>query len=173
MNAAKPDRVEQFPVYLALGSNINPEKYLPMAIERLGNLFPVEGLSSAWQTPAVGFRGNDFLNAVVLIKTNLSYTSLKFKVLRPLEAQLGRVRTENKNTPRTIDIDILIYKDELFEDELWTQPHLAIPLAELNPAYTKEDTKKQLGEIANQLQASSPILCKPEILKAKTSNQSP
>lgn len=173
MNAANPDRSERFPVYLALGSNINPEKYLPLTIERLRNLFPVEAVSSAWQTPAVGFRGNDFLNAVVQITTNLSFKSLKFKVLRPLEAQLGRVRTENKFAPRTIDIDILLYKGELMDDELWIQPHLAIPLAQLYPSLKQKHSDKQLNEIARDLLSTSPIVCKPDILQTQTPKHSP
>ena len=98
-------------------------------------LVDVITISSVWQTPAVGFEGDVFLNAVALIETDLPPNDLKFQILRQIEAQLSRVRTEEKFAPRTIDIDILIYNDELTDEELWTQPHLAVPLAELYPTF--------------------------------------
>lgn len=168
MSAEKNPEEERFPVYLALGSNINPEKYLPLAIQRLHDLLLVSAVSSAWQTPAIGFRGRDFLNAVALIQTRLSAKALKFQALRPLEAQLGRVRTDNKFAPRTIDIDILLYEDELHEEELWEQPHLAIPLAELYPSYTNHLTGVPLQEIARNLRSASSITRRAEIIKGKS-----
>ena len=108
MNEASKYEWDLFPVYIAVGSNIEPEKNLPESIQKLRTIFEVVAVSSAWHTPAVGFKGEDFLNAVVLIKTPLSPKTLKNEVLRPLEALLGRVRTEEKFSARTIDMDILL-----------------------------------------------------------------
>ena len=168
MNAVTPTDVKQIQVYLALGSNINPSRYLPLALQRLGEQVDVVAVSSAWQTPALGSGGSDFLNAVVLINTSLSFTALKFTVLRPLEAQLGRVRMENKFAPRTIDIDILLYADELIEKELWIRPHLAVPLAELYPTYKRVETKETIEEIAQTLRDTSTISHRGDVLKVKT-----
>ena len=164
MSAATQADPSPIPVYLALGSNINPERYLPLALKYLEEQLEVVEVSSAWQTPAVGFRGEDFLNAVVLIKTRLSCTALKYRILRPMEAQLGRVRTENKFSPRTIDIDILIYGGQLIEEEMWEQPHLAIPLAELNPGYTQDGGRRSVGEVAGELRGASEIIQRGDVL---------
>jgi 2-amino-4-hydroxy-6-hydroxymethyldihydropteridine diphosphokinase len=165
LSEATPTDHKKNKVYLALGSNIDPEKYLPLAIKKLGELVDVLATSSAWQTPSVGFAGDDFLNAVVLIETSLPPDDLKENVLRKIESQLNRVRTEEKFAPRTIDIDILIYNDELIDEELWAQPHLAVPLAELYPTFGK-NTGEKLEDIARALQQTSSISLREKVLKA-------
>lgn len=148
---------EPFLVYLSLGSNIDPEANLPKAIQKLSSIIEVVAVSSIWQTPAVGFEGEDFLNAVVAIQTLLPPDSLKYEIIRPLETLLGRTRTREKFSSRTIDIDILLYPDELVDEELWFQPHLAVPLAELNPEYARKETGETLIEVASNLQKNSRI----------------
>lgn len=135
-------------VYLALGSNIQPERYIPLAVEELEKQFVIAGVSSVWKTPAEGFVGADFMNAIVQIQTNLTPVSLKYRILRPLEAQLGRVRTEHKYSPRTIDIDIVIYGDEVLDQEIWYQPHLAVPLAELLPDMKHPSLGESMHQVA-------------------------
>jgi 2-amino-4-hydroxy-6-hydroxymethyldihydropteridine diphosphokinase len=168
LNAVTPTDVKQVQVYLALGSNINPSRYLPLALQQLGEKVDVVAVSSAWQTPALGSVGSDFLNVVVLINTSLSFTDLKFTILRPIEAQYGRVRAEDKFAPRTIDIDILLYADELIEEELWIRPHLAVPFAELYPTYKRVETKETIKEIAQTLRDTSTISQRGDVLKFKT-----
>jgi 2-amino-4-hydroxy-6-hydroxymethyldihydropteridine diphosphokinase len=152
-------------VYIALGSNIQPEKNLPAAVKALGDAFGcLQARSSAWQTPAVGSDGPDFLNAVVLVESELTPGQLKFNVLRPLEEKMGRVRVADKNAPRTIDMDVLLYDDELMEEELWQQAHLAVPLAEIYPGYTNNESGESLEQVAERLNKKSHIICNPEIL---------
>lgn len=138
-------------VYLALGSNIEPEIYIPLALKRLQDIFTVSAVSSAYQAPAVGSDSTDFINAVVHIQTELDLETLKLKHLRPLEAELGRIRTEDKNAPRTIDIDILLHNDNLYEEGLWEQVHLAVPLAEIYPEYKNPHTGQTIQKIAAAL----------------------
>jgi 2-amino-4-hydroxy-6-hydroxymethyldihydropteridine diphosphokinase len=157
LNAANPNDPEDGSVYLALGSNIDPETNLSQAIENLNLVLGVVAQSSIWQSPAVGFEGEDFLNAVVLIYTPISANTLKNEILRPIEALLGRVRKNEKFAPRTIDIDILLYRDEVMDEELWTQPHLAVPLAELYPDYQKTNSGETLKDVANTLKQTYPI----------------
>ena len=160
-------------VYLALGSNIKPERFIQLAIEELDKRFLVSEISSVWQNPAEGFVGADFLNAVVHIQTNLTPISLKYRVLRPLEAQLGRVRTEHKYSPRTIDIDILIFGHEILDREIWFQPHLAVPLAELLPDLLHNNYGENLKTTADNLKASSAIRVKQEFCRKTILNRSP
>jgi 2-amino-4-hydroxy-6-hydroxymethyldihydropteridine diphosphokinase len=144
-------------VYLSIGSNIHPERYIRLGVEELGRLFCINGVSSVWRTPAVGFKGEDFLNAVVHLETRLSPIGLKYKVLRPLEAQLGRVRTEERFSSRTVDIDIMVYNDVLVDEELFQQPYLAVPMAELYPDYPHPVTSTPLKVIADVFASSHQI----------------
>jgi 2-amino-4-hydroxy-6-hydroxymethyldihydropteridine diphosphokinase len=164
LNAATQPDPENNLVYLSLGSNIEPETNLPIAVERLLEYFRVLKVSCAWQNPPIGTSGPDFLNAVVLVKTALPSDKVKFKILRTIESHLGRVRTQDKNAPRTIDIDILLYNDQLLEEELWERAHLAVPLAEIYPDYQHPNTNQNLVEIAKHLQQTTTIICRADIL---------
>lgn len=145
-------------IYLALGSNIEPEANLPAALDALAERFGgLLARSSLWRTAAVGSDGPDFLNAAVLVETDLTAEQLKFEVFRPLEAQMGRVRAADKNAPRPIDIDVLVYAGELLEAELWERVHLAAPLAEIWPEYENPETGETVGEAAERLMAGGGI----------------
>lgn len=144
-------------VYLGFGSNINPNKNLPQAIKLISKKVHIEEVSSVYKTQAVGSKGPDFLNAVVLIRTHLTCNDLKNTVIRDIENALGRIRTSDKNAPRTIDIDILIEDDELYDEDIWEQAHLAIPLAELYPDYMHPVTNERLSKIAKYLEITHPI----------------
>jgi 2-amino-4-hydroxy-6-hydroxymethyldihydropteridine pyrophosphokinase len=108
-------------VYLSLGSNIQPEENLPKAINLLSERGKILKLSSAWESRAVGSNGPNFLNACVLFSTQLLYAELKAQVAHPIEAQLGRKRTEDKYAPRTIDIDIILFDNESCNEKFWNQ----------------------------------------------------
>jgi 7,8-dihydro-6-hydroxymethylpterin-pyrophosphokinase len=101
--------------------------------------------------------GPDFLNVVILICTTLTPEELKSKVINEIEITLGRERTKNKNAPRTIDIDILIVDEKLYDAEVWKQAHMAVPLAELIPDYAHPVTGETLEHVAQQLAKRTPI----------------
>jgi 2-amino-4-hydroxy-6-hydroxymethyldihydropteridine diphosphokinase len=136
---------------LSLGSNIEPQKNIPAALELLSREVGVEQVSTAWWTPAVGSDGPNFLNAAVRIRTDYPSEVLKKRVLRKIEEELGRVRTRDKYAPRTIDLDILIYDGIEFEKRIWTLAFLAVPLAEILPDYQNRDTGESLAEAAERL----------------------
>lgn len=58
-----------------------------------------------------------FINCVILLKTEFSAREFKFNILRSLESELGRIRTTNKYASRTIDLDILLFNDEIIQEE--------------------------------------------------------
>lgn len=152
-------------VYLSLGSNLKPEENIQKAIDLLSDTTNIVDISNTWQTPAVGSSGPDFLNAAISVRTDCSVDRLKFEVLQPVENQLGRQRTENKFAPRTIDIDILIYDDEVIDPEIWEFAHLAVPLAELIPEYKTCDSGKTLGETARALAHESNIRVRQDVIR--------
>lgn len=142
--------------YLSLGSNIEPEKNLPEALRRLSNILQICGSSSVWKTPSVGYDGPDFLNAVVCVSTNLDAHTLKEDHLCRIEEEMGRVRVNNKNAPRTIDLDILVFNDQVLDVMLFQFDHLLLPLAELLPFLSESSTTAPIIEIAAEHLKSSP-----------------
>ena len=149
-------------VCLGLGSNINPETNIPRAIELLGQILTLESISSAWYTPPVGTSGPNFVNAALLTYTDLPPEIFKNKIIRPIEAQLGRIRSKNKNAPRTIDI--LIWDQQILEPLIWKEAYLAVPIAELLPDLKSRDSEGNLKHIAQRLASTSNILPRPDIL---------
>jgi 2-amino-4-hydroxy-6-hydroxymethyldihydropteridine diphosphokinase len=152
-------------VYVGLGSNIEPEANLPRALDLLCEQVELEAISTVWETPPAGLKGHNFLNAVVLAKTQLTMGLLKSLVLRPAEIQLGRVRTANKYAPRTIDLDILIYDGRVIDKSIWEQAFIAVPLAELLPDLSHPETGESLREAAQRLALDVKLKPRLEVLR--------
>jgi 2-amino-4-hydroxy-6-hydroxymethyldihydropteridine diphosphokinase len=148
---------------LLLGSNIQPEKNLTFGLDLLRNMVTISRLSSVWETPSVGSSGPDFLNLAVLITTPLNTKELKAQVLRPLEIQLGRMRSANKNAPRTFDIDIIIFDGQLLDPNLWRYAHRAVPMAEIMPDYLSS-RGGSLKDAASELAKTAPIHLRQDVL---------
>ena len=127
------------------------------ALYLLSRMVTVEAVSGIWKTPAVGSPGPDFLNAAALISTSYSLQQLRNEILRPIENMLGRVRTQDPNAPRTIDLDTLIFDGDLLDELLWKYAHMGVPVAEIDPNLIDPNTGQRAAEIAVRLQASSRI----------------
>jgi len=140
---------------ILLGSNINPEKNINKAIHRLMQEGKWLKSSQIWETEAIGSDGPDFLNTAIVIETPLFENELKYKVLRKIEKELGRVRVENENAPRTIDLDIIIFDDQVIDQDLWTRSFIASPISDLYPDLQHPINKKTLLQVARDLQSSS------------------
>jgi 2-amino-4-hydroxy-6-hydroxymethyldihydropteridine diphosphokinase len=139
------------PVYIGLGANIDPEVNFPEAMALLQHHLWVEDCSTVWESPPVGSDGPNFLNAVVLVYSELPAAALRNELLRPVETALGRVRGPDPNSPRTIDLDILIFGDQVLEPEIWVRAHLSVPLAELLPDCRNPETGETLEQVALRL----------------------
>ena len=141
---------EKHQVCLLLGSNIQPEQNIPRAVAHLQRQLLVLHASSLWQSGAIGSSGPDFINGALLVSTPMDANALKEQVIHPLEAQLGRVRTKDKNAPRTIDIDIILFDKVLLDPNLWKYAHRAVSVAELLPDY-QSDNGEYLKDAALRL----------------------
>lgn len=146
-------------LYLSLGSNIAPETNLPAAVKLLDELTEMVAVSSVWESQPVGFtKQANFLNAAAIVISPLSAARFKREVIRSIERQLRRVRSRNKNGPRTIDLDIILFNDDILtlagsripDPELLVRPFLALPLAEIAPNYRHPETRQTLAELASQ-----------------------
>lgn len=152
-------------VYLSLGSNIQPEENLPRAIELLREYGEIRRVSRAWESEAVGSAGPNFLNACVLFLTPFSQREVKEKIIHAIETKLGRKRTADKYAPRTIDIDIVVFDEQLCDDKFWKQAFVVVPLAEIHPAYENPGTREQILKTAADLHQSLWMEARPELLQ--------
>ena len=120
--------------YLSLGSNINAEANIILAIEKLQKILDNSEYSSVYQTKAEGFEGDDFLNLVMSGDSELSFDDLN-KKLKDIEDEAGRNRDAPKFSARTLDIDIVLQVDDeeiIFEsDEVAKYSFVSEPLKEL------------------------------------------
>jgi len=146
-------------VYLGLGSNLgNRKKNLHRALELLSQHAVVEKVSAIYETEPVGYKEQpEFLNAVCRVSIELQPEPL-LKLVKKTETGLGR-KPSFPNAPRTIDIDILFYDDEVVAEEDLTVPHpklaerafVLVPLAEIAPGLVHpvsgKTVKKMLAEL--------------------------
>lgn len=131
--------------YIGVGSNIEPEENISEALKKLSVETTVLEVSSFYKTPFVNESGlvdeavNDFYNGVFKVEVFFEPFTLK-SYLRSIEEELGRVREgDTKFSPRTIDLDILIYDNYIIDEpgltipdpDIWTREFVAVPLMEL------------------------------------------
>lgn len=135
-------------VYLSIGSNIEREKHLRSGLATLADLFDVLTLSSLFESEAVGFDGSPFYNMVVGFQTNQSIEKLS-NTLRDVEFKFGRELNAKKFSPRTLDLDILLYGEliqtspvQLPRDEITYNAFVLWPLAEIAPQQVHPVLKK-------------------------------
>ena len=129
-------------VYLSLGSNVEPARYLRAAIDELRARFGALSVSPAYRSKSVGFDGADFVNLAVGLDTDLSPEALN-DWLHALEDRHGRRRDVPRYSDRTLDVDIVLYDDLVRQGE----GHLDIPRKELRHAFVL----KPIADIAPEL----------------------
>jgi 2-amino-4-hydroxy-6-hydroxymethyldihydropteridine diphosphokinase len=109
-------------VFLGLGSNIDPETNLRDAAAMLREQFPSLRFSPVYRSKAIGYEDQaDFLNAVAVMETKKTPEEIQ-EVLRGTEKHLKKA-TPFANGPRTIDLDLLLYGDEIIDRPGLTVPH--------------------------------------------------
>jgi 2-amino-4-hydroxy-6-hydroxymethyldihydropteridine diphosphokinase len=151
--------------YLCLGSNIERERNLAEAIRLLRKHGDVQAISGVWESHAVGSDGPDFFNVCVCFVSPVDSNELKRDIVGSIESALGRARTSDKNSPRTIDIDILMQADQPMNIERWAQAFVVVPMADLLPNLLHPLSHKRLAEEAADARASTWIQRRPDVLK--------
>ncbi len=144
-------------VYISIGSNIDRQKKVLLALDALYEWFGELVLSPVYESEAVGFVGEPFLNLVVGVDTGLSVRELSVR-FKQLEADNGRRRDVPKFSGRTLDLDILTYDDqvgqvdgvELPRGEILRNAFVLKPLADVAP----DDRHPVTGQTYAQLWAA-------------------
>lgn len=150
--------------YIFIGSNIEREKNYPDAVNRLRALGRIVEVSPVYDTSAVGV-GEDaarFYNGAVWLETELSPHALRNE-LRAIERAMGRVRRADKNAPRTIDLDLVLYDEATIDDgelripdpHIFERAFMARALAHLNPDYVIPPDGPTLAELACRLRGKA------------------
>jgi len=149
--------------YIGLGSNLGDrEGQIRAALEAIADLPDTDlvRVSSLYDTePAGEVDQPNFLNAAALVDTELEPRQLLWNLLL-IEKRLGRVRTQPWG-PRTIDLDLLLYGDEIVEEDDLRVPHpeiirrsfVLVPLVELDPRLVHPGTGETMAAHLNRLGA--------------------
>ena len=143
-------------VYVAAGSNVEPERYLRLAAKEIALKFPGARFSAAYKNAAVGFKGEDFINFVVGFSTDMPVEAVIAELQR-IEGLCGRTRDAPKWAPRSMDLDILVFGDRVCDlpglvlprPDLLKRPYMLGPMTELAPNFvhpTRLSTMAQLWE---------------------------
>ena len=127
-------------IYISIGSNIDAEHNIRIAVHALQEHYGKLILSSVYESESVGFEGDNFLNLVAGVNTDEDvYTVVA--MLRKIEDDNGRDRSGPRFSPRTVDLDLLLYDDlvlkeeglELPRDEITKNAFVLLPLEEIAP----------------------------------------
>jgi 2-amino-4-hydroxy-6-hydroxymethyldihydropteridine diphosphokinase len=154
-------------IYVAVGSNLpnpmgSPILNVLKAIQLLkSDIIKVVGCSDFYETVAQpNYSDPPFINAVVALETNIKPEDL-LHMLLAIENKLGRIRTA-QNAPRTIDLDLLAYGQEIIASDFLHLPHPKIaerifvlkPWHDLNPAWVhpvfRQTVQKMLDSVFSQ-----------------------
>lgn len=151
--------------YLSLGSNVGDrEAQLKGAVSRLAAAGRVVAVSSIYETEPVEFTDQPwFLNCAVALETSYTPRQLISAILQ-IEKDMGRRRVQDKG-PRSIDIDILLFADEIVNSEGLTIPHPSIaarrfvlePMAEIAPEARHPVLNKTVLQLRDALPAGQVV----------------
>lgn len=141
-------------VYVAAGSNVDPERNLSKALDLLAARFGALRVSKAYRNAAIGFEGPDFINLVVEFATR-DFVRAVLKALREIEEQCGRPRSAPKWASRTMDLDILLYGDLVCDEAdlkvprpgLLTRAFMLRPMAELAGDVVHPIVRRSLADL--------------------------
>lgn len=126
-------------IYISLGTNVEPERHVSAGIVDLRRHFGALDLSRVFESEAVGFNGTHFLNMVIGADTPLSIVDVN-ALFKQIEQENGRQIQAKKFSPRSLDLDLLLYDDVVCQQpivlpraEILYNAFVLWPLAELIP----------------------------------------
>jgi 2-amino-4-hydroxy-6-hydroxymethyldihydropteridine diphosphokinase len=141
-------------VYVAAGSNVEPEKNLSRACAEIARRWPGARFSRAYRNKAVGFDGPDFLNMVLGFRTHEPIDAVIAR-LREIETLCGRPRNAPKWASRAMDLDVLLFGSRVEKTADYTLPrpdllkraYMLGPMAEIAGDVRHPTAGKTIGEL--------------------------
>lgn len=153
-------------VYVAAGSNVEPQRQLRTALVALRQVYPPLRISPAYCNQPVGFSGEDFINLVVGFTTAQRPAQVR-EQLQAIEALCGRASDAPRWAPRSMDLDILLYGDLVSEEpgmilprpDLVRRAYMLKPLVDIAPDLIHPTLGRSMAELWNDFpQDSHPLL---------------
>ena len=141
-------------VYVAAGSNVEPERHLARACAEIAKTWSDARFSRAYRNKAVGFDGPDFLNMVVGFHTT-EPVEAGITLLWEIETLCGWPRHAPKWASRSMDLDILLFGARIEKTadytlprpDLLKRPYMLGPMAEIAPGVMHPTAGKTIGEL--------------------------
>lgn len=170
------EKARRSAAFIAVGSNIEPERHIVAALTALVEKTHVVGSSTFYRTAPVGRVDQPmFVNGLWLIRTDLDPHAVRRELLAPVERLLGRQRSDDKFASRTIDLDLVLYDDRVESDGDLRLPHPDIarpfvcgPILEVLNSEEAAIEPELRGRIARLLPQHASTAPPGEILKALT-----
>ena len=144
-------------IYISVGSNIDPRNHVERALSDLEDCFGVLRQSALYESQAIGFEGDNFLNLVVQALTDKTIDEV-VDCLHAIEARHGRDRSGPKFSSRSLDLDLLLYDDVVCRrnkihvprEEILVNAFVLWPLAEIAPDLIHPTERQSMAQLWRQ-----------------------
>ena len=154
-------------IYISIGSNKGDKfKNLQNAVDLIHyKIGCILSISKVYKSPAMGFEGDEFLNACIIVESTLNSKGV-MQLLLNIEKNLGRTRSAKKSyESRTIDLDVIFYADEVISTKTLTTPHpemhkrkfVLLPLNDIAPQMVHPKKQKEVAELLEQCKDESTL----------------
>lgn len=155
---------------ISLGSNADPLTNMRRAVSELNIIGPVRGISTVYESAAIGHAGDNYLNAIIRVDTCLPAGEIH-RILKAIEVTMGRTADSKEAGRIPIDLDLCMLGSQVIrandvsipDQDILTREYLARGCAELMPDAVYPETGTPLSSIAQQLAGSMQLHARPEV----------
>ena len=152
-------------VSVSIGSNLERERNIKNALLALSKTFGVLSRSPVYESTAYGFDGPPFYNLVVIFETVLDVHAVRAEI-QAIESLQGRELGKARGGSRSLDLDLLLYGDDVCYDqgldvprrEIFEHTYILKPLADVLPTVTHPVTGESFGDIWARLGSRQEVL---------------